>query len=158
MHAELNVAGIARARVEAVAPLEPGLALRTRLARLAAHRRALEHGAGGLGRLDPHPPIAVAVGFLVGDEGVVAVQDGIIRVNIAEGFVTVVGVARRSFDQLFGRVHGCGLLNFWRLNGGTKTALSRTPSYLFFSPRGIGWLTRSRTAHGSWVAPFHSRK
>ena len=88
MNAELDDARVAGAGIKTVAPLKPWLALRAGRAGIARHHGRLEHRAGGLGRLDAHAPVAVAVGLLVGDERVVAVQGGVVSGRVGEVFIS----------------------------------------------------------------------
>lgn len=99
---KLDAAGIARARVEAVTPLEPGFALGARGARVAAHRIGFKHGPRGLGGFDTDAP-SETVGLLVSHKSVVAVEHCVIGVDVGE--VLVLSATRnvcRSFDQLSG--------------------------------------------------------
>ena len=118
---ELDAAWVARARIEAVTPLEPWLALRTRRTGVAAHGVRFEHGTGRLRRFDAHAP-AGAVGFLVSDVGVIAIQDRIVSVDIAEMLIlSAAWNAGRCFDQLRCRCHNLSF-NF-RMCGCCKDSL-----------------------------------
>ena len=97
MNAELDVARVGRAGVEAVAPLEPRLALRASAAGLVADHRRLEDATGRLRGLDADAPFArAATGFLVSDEGVIAIKDRIVSVHVGEGFVGGAAVGNGS--------------------------------------------------------------
>jgi len=110
MNAELDVARIASARIEAVTPLKPRLALGAGGTGVVLNHGGFEDGARSLRRLEAYAPFAGAVGFLVSDEGVIAVDHSVVGVHIGEVLIgRATGNVGGCFDELGSRgcVHGC---------------------------------------------------